>query len=50
MGGGIQVRKSRFSDEQLKQLMQKVVELVLDMDILKEATKGRPFVPRTSDE
>ena len=25
-------------------------ELVLDMDILKEAIKGHPFAPRTSDE
>lgn len=39
-----------LKDEQIKQLKQKVGELVLDMDILKEATKGHPFAPRTSDE
>ena len=37
-------------DEQIKKLKQKVGELVLDMDILKEAMKGHPFAPRTSDE
>jgi len=31
-------------------LKQKVGELVLDMDILKEAQKGRPFDRETSDE
>src|SRR5660397_115521 len=30
-------------DEQIKKLKQKVGELILDMDILKEAQKGRPF-------
>ncbi len=37
-------------DEQIKKLKQKVGELVLDMDILREAMKGHPFAPRTSDE
>jgi len=37
-------------DEQIKKLKQKVGELVLDMDILKEAQKGRPFARETSDE
>ena len=37
-------------DEQIRKLKQKVGELVLDMDILKEAMKDRPFAPRTSDE
>jgi len=37
-------------DEQIKKLKQKVGELVLDMDILKEARKGRPFARETSDE
>src|SRR5660397_133673 len=37
-------------DEQIKKLEQKVGELVLDMDILKEAQKGRPFDQETSDE
>ena len=37
-------------DEQIKKLKQKIGDLVIDNDILKEATKGRPFVPRTSDE
>jgi len=37
-------------DAQIKQLKQKVGELVLDLDILKEALKGRPFDPRMSSE
>jgi transposase-like protein len=37
-------------DEQIERLKRKVGELVLDIDILKEANKGRPFDPRTSDE
>ena len=37
-------------DEQMKKLKQKVGELVLDMDILKEAQKGRPSDRETSDE
>jgi transposase-like protein len=39
-----------LKDEQIKRLKQKVGELVLDMDILKEAQKGRPFDRETSDE
>ena len=39
-----------LKDEQIKKLKQKVGELVLDIDILKEAMKGRPFAERTSDE
>ena len=34
-----------LKDEQIKRLKQKVGELVLDMDILKEANRLRPFVP-----
>lgn len=37
-------------DEVIKQLNQKVGELVLDNDVLKEALKGRPFDGKTSDE
>jgi transposase-like protein len=37
-------------DEQIKRLKQKVGELVLDVDILKEAMRGRPFGRTTSDE
>ena len=37
-------------DEEIKKLKQKVGELVLDNDILKEAMKGRPFDPRTPGE
>ena len=37
-------------DEQIERLKRKVGELVLDIDILKEANKGRPFGPGTSDE
>ena len=39
-----------LKDEQIKELKQKVGELVLDLDILREATHGRPFAPKTSDE
>ena len=39
-----------LKDAQIKQLKQKVGELVLDLDILREAMKGRPFDPRTSGE
>jgi transposase-like protein len=39
-----------LKDEQIKRLKQKVGELVLDMDILKEAMKGRPFDRETSEE
>jgi transposase-like protein len=34
-----------LKDEQIKRLKQKVGELVLDLDILKEANKLRPFDP-----
>ena len=34
-----------LKDEQIKRLKQKVGELVLDIDILREANKLRPFVP-----
>ena len=36
--------------EQIKRLKQKVGELVLDIDILKEAMKGHPFALGTSEE
>lgn len=39
-----------LKDEQIKRLKQKVGELVLDLDIFKEAMKGRPLPLRTSDE
>jgi transposase-like protein len=39
-----------LKDEHIKKLKQKIGELVLDLDILKEATKDRPLPPRTSDE
>jgi hypothetical protein len=39
--------EDRKSDKRLKQ---KVGELVLDVDILKEAMRGRPFGRATSDE
>lgn len=39
-----------LKDEQIKKLKQKVGELVLDMDIIREAMRGRPFAERTSDE
>lgn len=37
-------------DEQIERLKSKVGELVLDIDRLKEANKGRPFDPGTSGE
>jgi transposase-like protein len=37
-------------DEQIERLKKKVGELVLDIDILKEANRGRPFGERTCDE
>jgi len=37
-------------DEQTKKLKQKVGELVLDLDVVKEARKDRPFPAKTSDE
>jgi transposase-like protein len=39
-----------LKDEQIAKLQRKVGELVLDIDILKEANKGRPFGERTPDE
>jgi len=39
-----------FKDEQIRKLKQKVGDLVLDIDILKEAMKDRPFGDGTSDE
>lgn len=39
-----------LKDEHIKRLKQKVGELVLDLDIMKEAMKGRPFGLGTSDE
>jgi uncharacterized protein (DUF2252 family) len=39
-----------FEDEHIKKLKQKVGELVLDLDILREAAKGRPTDPTTSGE
>ncbi len=39
-----------LKEEQIKRLKQKIGELVLDIDILKEAMKGRPFEPKMPDE
>ena len=39
-----------LKDEEIKRLKQKVGELVLDLDIVKEAMKGHPTGPRTSEE
>jgi transposase-like protein len=39
-----------LKDEQIKKLKQKIGDLVLDNDILKEAMKGRPLALGTSDE
>ncbi len=37
-------------DREIKRLKQKVGELVMDVDILKEATKGHPSVRQMFDE
>ncbi len=39
-----------LKDEHIKKLKQKIGELVLDNDILREAAKGRPTDPTTSGE
>jgi len=39
-----------LNDEQINTLEQKVGELVLDVDILREASKGRAMDPTTSGE
>jgi transposase-like protein len=39
-----------LKDEQIKKLQRKIGELVVDIDILREATKGRPSDPTTSGE
>ena len=39
-----------LKDEQIKRLKQKVGKLVLDVDIMKEAMRGRPFARTMSDE
>ncbi len=37
-------------DREIKRLKQKVGELVMDVDILKEATKGHPSLRQIFDE
>ena len=39
-----------MKDEEIKKLQRKVGELVMDIDILQEAVKLRPFDEGTSDE
>ena len=39
-----------LNDEQINTLEQKVGELVLDVDILRETAKGRPMDPTTSGD
>ena len=39
-----------LKEDQIKKLKQKIGDLVLDNDILKEAMKGRPFDGKLSDE
>jgi transposase-like protein len=36
--------------QEVKKLQRKVGELVMDIDILKEAMKGHPFAPKMPDE
>ena len=42
--------EEELQQEQIKRLKPKVGQLVLGADILKEAMKGHPFAPKTSDE
>lgn len=39
-----------LKDEEIRRLKQKVGELVLETDVMKEALKPRPFDPTTSEE
>ena len=39
-----------LKDEQIKKMQRKIGEMVLDMDIMREAMKRRPFEPGTSEE
>ena len=39
-----------LKDQEIKKLKQNVGELVLDLDVLKEGSKDRPFPAKTSDE
>lgn len=39
-----------LKEQEIKRLKQKVGELVMDLDILKEATKGLPSWRQMSDE
>ncbi len=39
-----------FKDQEIRQPKRKVGELVLRLDIIKEAMKGHPTEPRTSEE
>ena len=39
-----------LKDEQIKKLERKVGQLVMDLEIFKEATRLRPFPPETSEE
>jgi transposase-like protein len=56
LAAGENAPRSRPKDEeavkedQIRKLKQKVGELVLDLDILKEASSNRPFEEGTSDE
>ncbi len=56
LGGAENALRSRpreeeaLKDEQIKTLKQKIGELVIDNDILKEAMKTHPFAPKPSDE
>ena len=56
LGAGENALRSRPKDEeglkneQIKRLKQKAGELVMDLDILREAVRDRPFEERTPDE
>ena len=42
--------EEELKEEQIRKLKQKVGELVMDLDIIREAMKGRPFEEKTPDE
>jgi transposase-like protein len=39
-----------LKEQQIRRLKEKVGDLVMDLEILEEATRGRPFARTTSDE
>ena len=48
--GALQPHKRSRMQQEVNKLQRKVGELVMDIDILKEAMKGHPFAPKMPDE